>query len=65
MRTTEPTQVDPEEWPTYVLECAFNPREAALPPLAPDELVVFDPGATCTRWISATRGDYVAVEDAR
>ncbi|WP_254538903.1 hypothetical protein [Halomarina litorea] len=65
MHSTRSTDVDPDEWPTYELDWTFNPRESTLPSVAPDELVVFDPNATSTRWVAAGRNSFVTIEDVR
>lgn len=54
-----------EEWPTFALEYRFNPDAEGLPPLAPDQLVVYDPSNRGHGWLTATRGSYVALEDVR
>lgn len=56
------------EWPTFDLRYTFNPQDIDCPEeLAPDDLVVFDPtdGTDGGGWITADRGAYVDVEDAR
>lgn len=54
------------EWPTFALDYEFNPGdEQGFPPLAPDQLVVFDPSNRRRGWLTATRGSYVSLEDIR
>lgn len=54
------------DWPTFALDYQFNPDdEAGLPPLAPDEVVVYDPSNRTDGWFTATRGAYLALEDVR
>lgn len=60
----------PEEWPTFALTCTFNPELVDCDrTLDPDELFVFDPVRNIegleSHWISAKRGGYVPLEDAR
>ncbi|MFD1515760.1 hypothetical protein [Halomarina rubra] len=55
-----------EEWPTFTLDCQFNPdAEEGFPTLAPDQLVVYDPANRREGWLTATRGAYVALEEVR
>lgn len=54
-------------WPTFTLRYTFNPEELAAPAeFDPDELVVTDPGSGDDgAWLSAGRGSYVDIKDAR
>lgn len=64
-----PEPVSPtEEWPTFAIRYTFNPEDlAGRDRIDPDELVVFDPRTPGigTAWITAARGSYVSIEDAR
>lgn len=64
----EPATTD-SEWPMFRLRYTFNPQELeGRDCLSPDELVVFDPscgGDLEGEWVTAERGGYVAIEDAR
>lgn len=56
------------EWPTFALSYTFNPEDLVdRGETAPDELVVYDTGDAQIgkAWITATRGSYVSIEDAR
>lgn len=56
------------EWPTFALSYTFNPDDLVdRGEPDPDELVVYDTGETRigTAWITAKRGSYVSIEDAR
>jgi len=57
------------DWPTFGLTYTYNPSELALSlDLCPDELVVFEPddgGDIGENWITAERGSYLPIEDAR
>lgn len=64
--TTESQLADPP-WPRVSLRYAFNPDFESLASSDPDELVVFEPGSDgpgeC--WMTAERGSYVSLDDAR
>lgn len=67
-RTTSDAEPTPtgQTWPSFTLEYTFNPRETAPDvEFAPDEVVVYDPDADSTCWMSADRGSFVPVEDVR
>lgn len=54
-------------WPTFSLRYTFNPEELEVPvAFDPDELVVFDPSTGGDEaWLSADRGSYLDIQDAR
>lgn len=63
-------RTDPNEgpWPTFALECAFNPRDASLPAeFDPDEVVIFERAREPAggRWISGKRGSFVSLDETR
>lgn len=56
------------EWPTFALTYTFDPGDlVGRGEPAPDELVVFDPARSGvgSSWLTAERGSYVSIEDAR
>lgn len=63
---TESRLADPT-WPRVSLRYAFNPDLESIASSDPDELVVFEPGSDGPgeRWMTAERGSYERLEDAR
>lgn len=67
MSSQEPVeQESAANWPTFSLRYTFNPEELEVPvTFEPDELVVFDPTTDDEAWLSADRGAYLDIQDAR
>lgn len=65
--TTREGQLADPPWSGVTLRYAFNPDFESLASSDPDELVVFEPGrdAPGDRWMTAERGSFVGLDDAR
>lgn len=61
-------QAKNEQWPEFMLDYTFNPDlDGIVGDFDPDEVVLFErqTGMTPTRWISADRESYVALDEVR
>lgn len=56
------------QWPEFTLDYTFNPDlDGIVGDFDPDEVVLFERqiGMTATRWLSAERDSYVALNEVR